>query len=179
MMFTPEELAEMARFDAEIEAEFDGTLPSEERLSRQLDREAEIQREGKRVRPKTAKDREKSRMKYARNRERVLARQKMYREENRDHIRRVKSEWYQNNRKKVLLHQSETRSNNRWIYGEDSARLKRARINRGLSCEATSKMLGVAKNTLSAWENGRQPMPWDRVAAVFPEIGEKPADWPR
>ena len=81
-MFTPEELAEMAAADAEIEAEF--RLTQEERdRSRELDREAKF-----RALPMgKQKAAEYQKAYYEANREKVAAQQKAYREANREQLR--------------------------------------------------------------------------------------------
>ena len=81
-MFTPEELAEIAAADAEIEAEFRLTQEDLDR-SRELDREAKF-----RALPmEKQKVAEYQKAYYEANREKVAAQQKAYREANREQLR--------------------------------------------------------------------------------------------
>ena len=96
-MFTPEELAEMAAADAEIEAEFRLTQEDLDR-SRELDREAKFRAlpmEKQKVAAQRKAYREANREKvaaqqkayYEANREKVAAQRKAYREANREQLR--------------------------------------------------------------------------------------------
>ena len=79
-MFTPEELAEMAAFDAEIENE---PLTNEEiRESRERDRAALDDRKGRREK----KIAENQRAYYEANREKIAENKRAYREANREKI---------------------------------------------------------------------------------------------
>lgn len=82
-MFTPEELAEMAAADAEIDTEFRLTQEDLER-SRELDREAKF-RALPMEKQKVAAQRKAY---YEANREKVAAQQKAYREANREKLRK-------------------------------------------------------------------------------------------
>lgn len=97
-MFTPEELAEMAAADAEIDTEFRLTQEDLER-SRELDREAKFRAlpmEKQKVAAQRKAYREANREKvaeyqkayYEANREKVAAQQKAYREANREKLRK-------------------------------------------------------------------------------------------
>ena len=82
-MFTPEELAEMAAADAEIEKEFHLTQEDLNR-SRELDREATFQS----LPPEKQKVAEYQKAYYEANREKVAEYQKAYREANREQLRK-------------------------------------------------------------------------------------------
>ena len=92
-MFTPEELAEMAAADAEIEAEF--------RLTQEdLDRSYKLDREVKfRALPM--------------EKQKLAARQKAYREANREKVAAQKKAYYEANREKVAEYQKAYREANR------------------------------------------------------------------
>ena len=80
-MFTPEELAEMARADAEIEASF--CLTNEElKQSREIDRDVVVGRMDRDTRRKA----ERQKAYREANRDKVAERQKAYREANRDKV---------------------------------------------------------------------------------------------
>lgn len=80
-MFTPEELAEMAAADAEIDTEFRLTQEDLER-SRELDREAKF-------------------CALPMKKQKVAAQQKAYREANREKVAAQKKAYYEANREKV------------------------------------------------------------------------------
>ena len=92
-MFTPEELAEMAAADAEIEAEFRLTQEDLDR-SYKLDREAKFQA-------------------LPEEKQKVAAQQKAYREANREKVAAQKKAYYEANREKVAEYQKAYREANR------------------------------------------------------------------
>ena len=94
-MFTPEELAEMAVFDAEIE---DEPLTNEEiRESRERDRAALDDRKDKRQK----KIAENQRAYYEANREKIAENQRAYREANREKINAYMREYQRRRRLEV------------------------------------------------------------------------------
>ena len=94
-MFTPEELAEMAAFDAEIE---DEPLTNEEiRESRERDRAALDDRKDKRQK----KIAENKRAYYEANREKIAENQRAYREANREKINAYMREYQRRRRLEV------------------------------------------------------------------------------
>ena len=115
-MFTPEELAEMAAFDAEIE---DEPLTMDElRESRERDRAALDDRKDKKQK-KIAENqrayREANREKIAENkrayreanREKIAENQRAYREANREKIAENKRAYYEANREKINAYMRE------------------------------------------------------------------------
>lgn len=117
MAFTPEELADMAAYDAEIEASF--ALTSEERkLSLALDRAAkgtvsgsayyQAHRSAKIAYAQDWQRRNRERASathrawYAKNKDRVRAYRKEYRKQNADRIRELNNAYYYRNRDTIL-----------------------------------------------------------------------------
>ena len=95
MSFTPEELAEMARADAEIEREF--ILTDEEAAeSRELDRAALMARKDKQAKAVA----ERQRRYYEANKEAVAEYQRRYREANKEAVAERKRRYYEANRGK-------------------------------------------------------------------------------
>ena len=95
-MFTPEELAEMAAADAEIEAEFRLTQEDLDR-SRELDREARF-----RALPMEKQKVAAQRKAYLEaNREKVAEYQKAYREANREKVAEYQKAYYEANREQL------------------------------------------------------------------------------
>ena len=100
-MFTPEELAEMAVFDAEIE---DEPLTNEEiRESRERDRAALDDRKDKRQK----KIAENQRAYYEANREKIAENQRAYREANREKIAENQRAYREANREKINAYMRE------------------------------------------------------------------------
>ena len=95
-MFTPEELAEIAAADAEIEAEFRLTQEDLDR-SRELDREAKF-----RALPMEKQKVAAQRKAYLEaNREKVAEYQKAYREANREKVAEYQKAYYEANREQL------------------------------------------------------------------------------
>ena len=95
-MFTPEELAEMAAADAEIEAEFRLTQEDLDR-SRELDREARF-----RALPmEKQKVAAQQKAYYEANREKVAEYQKAYYEANREKVAAQRKAYYEANREQL------------------------------------------------------------------------------
>ena len=109
--FTPEELAEMAAADAEIDASF--SLTNEDiKRSREADKAAMFDRlppEKKKIAAKQRAYREanreeiaaKKRAYYEANREEIAAKQRAYREANREEIAAYQRAYYEANREKI------------------------------------------------------------------------------
>lgn len=113
MPFTPEELAEMAAADAEIEADFDGLSYYEIKASEKLDRESDLDnlplekrrkidkyRKYRAVHKEEIKKRRKKH--YQDHREEDLAKTKEYYFSNREAIAKRKADWYQKNKERIL-----------------------------------------------------------------------------
>ena len=94
-MFTPEELAEMAAADEEIEAQ---PLTMEEiREARERDKAAQHDKKSK----KEQRIAEKKRAYYEANREKIAENQRAYREANREKIAENQRAYYEANREKI------------------------------------------------------------------------------
>ncbi len=107
-MFTPEELAELALADAEIEETF--CLSNEDiRASRSRDKEALFDRKDVRQR----KIAENQRAYREANREKIAENQRAYREANREKIAENKRAYYEANREKIAENQRAYREANR------------------------------------------------------------------
>ncbi len=102
MLFTPEELEELRRLDAEIDEDFQQT-PEEIRASRARDKAVTIDRMDNR-RKKAA---ETQKAYYEANREKIAETQKAYREANREKIAESKKILLRNHRKSLGLSQGQ------------------------------------------------------------------------
>ena len=94
-LFTPEELEELRRADAELDEEF---VQTQEEIveSRKRDRQAKIDR----LDSKGKKIAENKRAYYEANREKIAENQRAYREANREKIAENKRAYYEANREK-------------------------------------------------------------------------------
>ena len=113
-LFTPEELAELAAFDAEID-ESDITQ-NEIDASRERDREAVLAGMSKRNR----KIAEYQRAYYEANREKIAENQRAYREANREKIAEYQRAYYEANREKWNAYQREYKKRRR-THGENQS----------------------------------------------------------
>lgn len=92
-MFTPDELAEMAAADAEIEATFEITS-DDFKLSSQLDRLATREKHPEKKRTCKNTEKEQKKTYYLKNREKILESRKEYRKENKEKIAAYKRAYY-------------------------------------------------------------------------------------
>ena len=106
--FTEEELEELRRADAELDEEYH--LTQEDIVfSRQLDREAKLDRLDNRGRRSAAQ----KAAYYEANREKIAAQQAAYYEANREKIAAQKAAYYEANREKIAAQQAAYREANR------------------------------------------------------------------
>ena len=158
MGFTPAELAEMARADAEIEATF--RLTNEDvMLGRMIDRasildnmdaahwrRAEAQRRYREAnRDKIA---EGQRRYYEANRDKIAEGQRRYREANRDKIAEGKRRYYEANRDKIA---------------EGKRELRDYRLSLGLTQKSFAALLGVSQPSICYWETISPPKDWKEI----------------
>ena len=141
--FTPEELAELAAFDEEVEAEFRFTQEELER-SRMLDRHAVLEGKDNRAR-------------------RVAAQQKAYYEANRDKVAAQQKAYTEANRDKVAAQQKAYREANRGSALSEKSALRAARKRAGLTQKDVGAMLGVHHSTVSYWERLTPPDNWQEI----------------
>ena len=152
-MFTPEELAEMAAADAEIEESF--RLTNEDlAFSRELDREAELA---------AMTSEKRKRAEY----------QKAYREANRDKVAAQQKAYYEANRDKVAAQRKAYREANRKENQLIGSEIKAVRKAFGYTQQYIAELLGVTKSAVSLWEKGAVPAPLDKLQAFLPGLAEK------
>ena len=124
-LFTPEELAELAAFDAEID-ESDITQ-NEIDASRERDREAVLAGMSKRNR----KIAEYKRAYYEANREKIAENQRAYREANREKIAEYQRAYYEANREKIAENKRAYREANREKWNAYQREYKKRRRTHG------------------------------------------------
>ena len=126
MSFTPEELAEMARADAEIEREF--ILTAEEAAeSRELDRAAKMARKDKKAKA-------------------MAERNRRYREANKEAVAEYKRRYYEANKEAVAEYQRRYREANKAKWRDYNAKQK-AKKAAALLQQDSGQPEGPATNT--------------------------------
>ena len=143
MGFTPAELAEMARADAEIEATF--RLTNEDvMLGRMIDRHAILDNMDNKHR-------------------RRAEGQRRYYEANRDKIAEAQRRYYEANREKVAEAQRRYREANRDKIAEGKRELRDYRLSLGLSQKSFAALLGVSQPSICYWETISPPKDWKEI----------------
>ena len=179
MGFTPAELAEMARADAEIESTFCVTN-ADIALGRLIDREAilgrmdskqkriaEAQRryreahkeeiaEGKRRYRETHKEElaEAQRRYYEAHREEIAEGKRRYRETHKEEIAEGKRRYYETHKEEIA---------------EGKRKLRDARIALGLTQREAAELLGVVQSTVCYWETISPPKNWREMLEKLTE----------
>ena len=157
-VFTPEELAELALIDAEIDAA--PMTQTERDESRRLDyvlrganmdKAAEAQRAYREA-----------------NREKIAEAQRAYREANREKIAEAKRAYYEANREKIAEAQRAYYEANREKIAEIGAALRRWRKEHGLTQREVGEAVGVLNSCICHWEKGDWPIDFGRLTEAYP-----------
>ena len=199
MPWTAEELAEMAKADAEIEASF--VLDNEDLLlSQELDCEAKLER----MSPKQRKIAKYKRRYYAANKAKEAERHRRYYAANKERIAEYKRRYYAANKERIAEYKRRYRATNkakiaeryRRYYAANKAKederhrryrasskekwanakqaLKEARASAGLSQAKAARILGVSKSRVGYWETISPPENWaDIVSMILSRAEEK------
>ena len=150
MGFTPAELAEMARADAEIEAAF--RLTNEDvMLGRMIDRASILDN-----------------MDAAHRRRAEY--QRRYREANREKIAEGQRRYYEANREKVAEGQRRYYEANREKVAEGKRELRDCRLSLGLSQKSFAALLGVSQPSICYWETISPPKNWLEIIKNAMEV---------
>ena len=143
MAFTPEELAEMAAADAEIEAEF---CMTQEEIDDSRERDYFF-----RVDSMDRKQLGQRRYREA-NKEKIAEGQRRYYEANKDKISEDRRRYYEANKEKTA---------------EGKTEIKSLRKRLGLTQHAFADLFGVTQSTVSRWENIAAPGNWREIVDGF------------
>ena len=155
MGFTPAELAEMARADAEIESTFCVTN-ADIALGRLIDREAILGRmdskqkrrvEAQRRYRETHKEEiaEGKRRYYEAHKEEIVEYQRRYREAHKEEIAEAQRRYRETHKEEIA---------------EGKRELRDARIALGLAQKQAAELLGVVQSTVCFWETISPPKNW-------------------
>ena len=146
-IFTPEELAEIAAADAEIDAH--PPTQAERDESRRLDYEI---RGLNGTRSQKAK-----RAYYEANRDKIAEAKRAYYEANRDKIAEAQRAYREANRDKIYL---------------VGAALRRWRLAHNMNQTVLGELVGVGQRAISYWERGEVPIDFERIERECPKILE-------
>ena len=179
MGFTPAELAEMARADAEIESTFCVTN-ADIALGRLIDREAILDR----MDSKQKRIAEAQRRYREAHREEIAEAQRRYREAHREEIAEAQRRYYEAHREEIAeaqrryreAHREEIAEGKRRYYeahreeiAEGKRELRDARIAMGLTQRKAAELLGVDQSTVCRWETIKPPKNWREMIAKMKE----------
>lgn len=165
--FTKEELAELAKYDAMIDAEDELT---EEEIELSDKRDAQVESYQKRQ----ARNKQ-----YLRNRERRLAYSKEYNRKNKDRVKAWKAAYYQTHKADFKRRRKVCEARNSVVYSGFGAMIRKERLTIGLKAEYAARAYGCSLTEWYRLERGLKAIDWERVQAVLPGIGPKPKDFPQ
>lgn len=179
---TPEELAELAAFDAEVDQDDEGLTTAELAAACRLDREhGEVYNSfsARRQREYNRKNREK---RNAQSRQYYWAAPEKYRETSRrwyaNHTQHRKeyAQAYYRERKEEYNAKEHDRM---VVWGPYGQQIREAREARGWSQQELAGRLGLARGqSVAKYETGRRQIDWERFRAVMPELGPQPENYP-
>ena len=165
LLFTPEELEELRRADAEIEAEFRMTREERE-AGDERDRQSKMQN----LFGRAAYQREY----YEANRESIAAYHREYREANREAIAAYQREYRKANRKAISAKKREYYEANREALSAKKREiLKNFRLGAGMSQQEFGRLVGVSRQSINRWETGAVPINLDILGRRLPELAEE------
>ena len=150
-LFTPEELAELAVFDAEID---DEPLSAQDyRDSAQRDKDEVFAEKGEKQRRQARKIAAKQREYYEANKDQIAAKRREYREANKDQIAAYKREYYEANKDQIAAYKREymlnRRSKKRYGIGN---MIREARKRAGMNQKMLASLVGIYQPQLSNYE---------------------------
>ncbi len=158
MAFTPEELAEMAAADAEIEAEF---CMTQEEIDDSRERDYFFRVD--------SMDRKQlgQRRYYESNKDKIAEGQRRYREANKEKIAEGQRRYYEANKDKIAEDRRRYYESNKEKIAEGKTEIKSLRKRLGLTQHAFADLFGVTQSTISRWENVSAPGNWREIVDGF------------
>ena len=100
----------------------------------------------------------------------VAARQKAWREANKDKVAARQKAWYEANKDKVAARQKAYREANKDKVAAQQKCIALARKAQGMTQSGLAAIVGVTQATVSLWETGAVKANWDKLCAVLPEL---------
>ena len=110
------------------------------------------------INPKTAKQKA------------VAARQKAYREANKDKVAARRKAWYEANKDKVAARRKAWYEANKDRVAAQQKSIALARKAQGMTQSGLAAIVGVTQATVSLWETGALKANWDKLCAALPEL---------
>ena len=168
--WTPAELAEMARADAEIEASFRVT-DADLAIGRLFDREVILDRmdsKQKRIAEYQRRYREahkeeiaeSQRRYYETHKEEIAEGKRRYYETHKEEIAESQRRYYETHKEEIAESQRRYREAHKEEIAEGKRELRDARIALGLTQKQAAELLGVAQPTVCLWETISPPPNW-------------------
>ena len=153
--WTPAELEERARADAEIEATFYVTN-ADVALGRLIDREAILDR----MDPKQKRIAEAQRRYYEAHKEEIAEAQRRYYEAHKEEIAEAQRRYRETHKEEIAEAQRRYREAHKEEIAEGKRELRDARIALGLAQKQAAELLGVVQSTVCFWETISPPKNW-------------------
>ena len=125
------------------------------------------------IRPKTERQKKASAKQKAyreANREEIAAKQKAYYEANREEIAAKQKAYYEANREEIAAKRRAYREANREEIAAKQKAIADVRRARRMTQRDLATLCGVTQPAISQWESGCLPAPWDKLCAVLPEL---------
>ena len=125
------------------------------------------------INPKTAKQKAvAARQKAYReaNKDKVAAQQKAWYEANKDKVAAQQKAYYEANKDKVAAQQKAYREANKDKVAAQQKSIALARKAHGMTQSGLAAIVGVTQATVSMWETGAVKANWDKLCAALPEL---------
>ena len=110
---------------------------------------------------------------YLKNKEKCKERVREWRAHNIEKSLAYQREYAARNKEKLASYRKAYFEENQKKYAADGARLREARKNAGYSMAKLARIIGVSNTSVSYWESGRVPIPWEDVLCVFPQLKDR------
>ena len=125
------------------------------------------------INPKTAKQKAvAARQKAYReaNKDKVAARRKAWYEANKDRVAARKKAWYEANKDKIAARKKAWYEANKDKVAARQKSIALARKAQGMTQSGLAAIVGVTQATVSLWETGALKANWDKLCAALPEL---------
>ncbi|WP_368248409.1 helix-turn-helix domain-containing protein [Intestinimonas butyriciproducens] len=163
--WTPAELEERARADAEIEAGPFRFTDAEIAFGRLFDREVILDR----MDSKQKRIAESQRRYYEAHKEEIAETQRRYYEAHKEEIAETQRRYYEAHKEERTEAQRRYREAHKEEIAEGKRELRDARIALGLTQKQAAELLGVAQSTVCYWETISPPKNWREMIEKLTE----------
>ena len=163
--WTPAELEERARADAEIEAGPFRFTDAEIAFGRLFDREVILDR----MDSKQKRIAESQRRYYEAHKEEIAESQRRYYEAHKEEIAETQRRYYEAHKEERTEAQRRYREAHKEEIAEGKRELRDARIALGLTQKQAAELLGVAQSTVCYWETISPPKNWREMIEKLTE----------